>query len=177
MDFEKAAIVRECEYLRMIELKTAVLLASSVKIGAIIGGADEKESDLLYEFGKNLGLAFQIQDDMLDVWGDVKIFGKTSGGDIVANKKTLPLVKALELAKGNKLKELQKLLSGKDIDPDEKVSRVKAIFDELNIKDITEILAYDYINKAFGFLQKINVDESRKKEITNLAISLIGRKQ
>ncbi|MCU0455380.1 MAG: polyprenyl synthetase family protein [Bacteroidales bacterium] len=177
MDFEKAAIVRECEYLRMIELKTAVLLASSVKIGAIIGGAEEKDSDLLYEFGKNLGLAFQIQDDMLDVWGDVKVFGKTSGGDIVANKKTLPLVKALELAKGSKLKELQKLISGSTINPDEKISRVKAIFEELDIKDITEILAYDYINKAFGFLQKVNVDESRKKEMTNLAISLIGRKQ
>jgi len=92
MDFEKAAIVREDEYIRMIELKTAVLLAASVKIGAIIAGAEDRDTDLLYEFGKNLGLAFQIQDDLLDVWGDVKIFGKTSGGDIVANKKTLPLV-------------------------------------------------------------------------------------
>ncbi len=177
MDFEKAAILREEEYIRMIELKTAVLLAASVKIGAIIGGSDDKDSDLLYEFGKNLGLAFQIQDDLLDVWGDVKIFGKKSGGDIVANKKTYPLVKAMEAAKGNQLKQLQKLFSSGDADPDVKIREVISIYDQLNIKDTTEILAYDYINKAFGFLQKVNVDEARKKEITDLAISLIGRKQ
>lgn len=177
MDFEKAAIVRQDEYLRMIELKTAVLLAASVKIGAVIGGADEKDADLMYEFGKNLGLAFQIQDDLLDIWGDVKIFGKASGGDIVANKKTLPLVKAMETAKGDQLKRLQELFSKKDTDPEKKISEVISIYNQLNIKDITEILAYDYINKAFGFLQKINADETRKKEMTNLAISLIGRKQ
>jgi geranylgeranyl diphosphate synthase type II len=175
MDYEKAAIVRQDEYLRMIELKTAVLLAASVKIGAIIGGADDKDSDLLYEFGKNLGLAFQIQDDLLDVWGDSKVFGKKSGGDIVANKKTYPLVKALETASGEQLKQLQKLFAGVESDPEAKIIKVKSIYDQLNIKDTTEILAYDYINKAFGFLQKINADESRKKEITNLAISLIGR--
>lgn len=177
MDFEKAAIVREDEYIRMIELKTAVLLAASVKIGAVIAGADDRDSELLYEFGKNLGLAFQIQDDLLDVWGDVKIFGKTSGGDIVANKKTLPLVKAMELAKGSQLKHLQKLFSSTGTDPAAKIKEVISIYDELNVKDTTEILAYDYINKAFGFLQKVSVDESRKKEITDLAISLIGRKQ
>ncbi len=177
MDFEKAAIVREDEYIRMIDLKTAVLLAASVKIGAVIGGADDKDSDLLYEFGRNLGLAFQIQDDLLDVWGDVKLFGKTSGGDIEANKKTLPFIKAMELAKGDQLKQLQKLFSLADADPETKIKEVIGIFDQLNIKDTTEILAYDYINKAFGFLQKVNVDETRKKEMTDLAISLIGRKQ
>lgn len=175
MDYEKAAIVSQNEYIRMIELKTAVLLAASVKIGAIIGGGDDKDSDLLFEFGKNLGLAFQIQDDLLDVWGDSKIFGKKSGGDIVANKKTFPLVKAMETASGEQLKQLQKLFARKDTDPETKIRKVKNIYDQLNIKDITEILAYDYINKAFGFLQKTTVDESRKKEITNLAISLIGR--
>jgi geranylgeranyl diphosphate synthase type II len=177
MDFEKAAIVRQVEYLRMIELKTAVLLAASVKIGAIIGGADDKDSDLMYEFGKNLGLAFQIQDDLLDVWGDVKIFGKASGGDIVANKKTLPLVKAMETATGEQLKQLQKLFALNDMDPEEKIKKVIDIYDKLNIRDVTEVMAYDYINTAFGFLQKVNVDETRKKEMTNLAISLIGRKQ
>jgi len=177
MDFEKATIVRECEYLRMIELKTAVLLAASLKIGAIIGGAEDRDSDLMYEFGKYLGLAFQIQDDLLDIWGDVKIFGKTSGGDIVANKKTFPLVKAMEIATGKQLKHLQELFSLNDTDPEVKISSVTAIYDELKVKDITEILAHDYINKAFGFLQKVTVDETRKKEMTNLAISLIGRKQ
>jgi geranylgeranyl diphosphate synthase type II len=177
MDFEKAAIVRENEYLRMIELKTAVLLAASVKIGAVIGGADDRDSDLMFEFGRNLGLAFQIQDDLLDIWGDVKIFGKTSGGDIVANKKTFPLVKAMEIASGKQLKQLQELFSLNDADPEVKISGVTAIYDELKVKDITEILAHDYINKAFGFLQKVTVDETRKKEMTNLAISLIGRIQ
>jgi geranylgeranyl diphosphate synthase type II len=177
MEFEKAAIVRQDEYLRMIELKTAVLLAASVKIGAIIGGADDKDSELMYEFGKNLGLAFQIQDDLLDVWGDVKLFGKTSGGDIVANKKTFPFVKAMETATGEQMKQLQEQFTLRDTDPEEKIRKVIEIFDQLNIKDITEILAYDYINKAFGFLQKVSVDETRKKEMTNLAISLIGRKQ
>ena len=177
MDFEKAAIVRENEYLRMIELKTAVLLAASVKIGAVIGGADDRDSDLMFEFGRNLGLAFQIQDDLLDIWGDVKVFGKTSGGDIVANKKTFPLVKAMEIATGKQLKQLQELFSRNDTDPEVKISSVTAIYDELKVKDITEILAHDYINKAFGFLQKVTVDETRKKEMTNLAISLIGRKQ
>jgi geranylgeranyl diphosphate synthase type II len=177
MDFEKAAIVRKEEYLRMIELKTAVLISASLKIGAIIGGADDREADLMYEFGKNLGLAFQIQDDILDVWGDVKVFGKKSGGDIVANKKTFPLVIAMESGSKEQVKQLQALLAEKDQDPEDKIRKVTAIYDQLNIKDNTEILAYDYINKAFGFLQKVNVDEARKMEMTNLAISLIGRKQ
>jgi geranylgeranyl diphosphate synthase type II len=177
MDFEKATIVREHEYLRMIELKTAVLLAASVKIGAVIGGADDRDSELMYEFGKNLGIAFQIQDDLLDVWGDMKIFGKASGGDIVANKKTFPFVKAMEIATGEQLKQLQALFLLTEGNEEEKISNVTAIYNLLNIKDVTEILAYDYINKAFGFLQKVSVDETRKKEMTNLAISLIGRKQ
>ena len=100
IDFEKAIIVSHDEYIRMIELKTAVLLAASVKIGAIIGGAKDKDSELIYEFGRNLGLAFQIQDDLLDTYGDVKVFGKTPGGDIISNKKTFLLVKALEIASG-----------------------------------------------------------------------------
>jgi geranylgeranyl diphosphate synthase, type II len=175
MDYEKAIIVTQDEYLRMIELKTAMLIAASVKIGSIIGGGDDKDSDLLYEFGKNLGLAFQIQDDLLDIWGDSKLFGKISGGDIVANKKTLPLVKAIEKASGKQRQHLQELLKSEDIDPETKVKEVISLYDELNIRDITEIQAHDYINKAFGFLQKVAVDEERKKEMTNLAISLIGR--
>jgi geranylgeranyl diphosphate synthase, type II len=154
MDFEKAAIVRQDEYLRMIELKTAVLLAASVKIGAIIGGADDKDSELMYEFGKNLGLAFQIQDDLLDVWGDVKLFGKTAGGDIVANKKTFPFVKAMETATGEQLKQLQELFTLRDADPEEKIRKVIEIFDQLNIKDITEILAYDYITKLSDIFRR-----------------------
>jgi geranylgeranyl diphosphate synthase type II len=175
MDYEKATIVTEDEYLRMIELKTAVLIAASVKVGALIGGSDDKNSDLLYEFGKNLGLAFQIQDDLLDIWGDSKVFGKISGGDIVANKKTLPLIKTIEKASPGQRKHLQGLLKNGSIDPETKVREVISLYNELNIRDITEIQAYDFINRAFGSLQKVAVDEERKKEMTNLAISLIGR--
>jgi geranylgeranyl diphosphate synthase type II len=175
MDYEKAVVITQDEYIRMIELKTAVLIAASVKIGALIGEADDKDSELLYEFGKNLGLAFQIQDDLLDIWGDSKVFGKTPGGDIVANKKTLPLVKAMEKASGEQRRLLQELLRSEDADPETKVRKVISLYDELNIRHITETQARDYINKAFGFLQKVAVDEERKKEITDLAASLIGR--
>lgn len=175
MDYEKAAVVTQEEYIRMIELKTAALIAASLKIGAILGGGDDKDSDLLFEFGRNLGLAFQIQDDLLDVWGDSKVFGKKSGGDIVANKKTLPLVKAMEKASAIQRKALQELFIDGKADPEIKVKKVISLYDELNIRNITEVLARDYINKAFGFLQKVSIDEARKTEMTNLAISLIGR--
>jgi len=177
MDFEKAPIVSQSEYLRMIELKTAVLIAASVKIGAIIGGADEKDSDLLYEYGKNLGLAFQIQDDLLDVYGDVKIFGKTTGGDIVANKKTFLFVKAVELAKEKQLKQLHNLFSVQESDPVTKINAVRDIYDQLSIKAITENLANEYISIAFSMLDKVSADLKRKTELVNIANSLIGRDQ
>jgi geranylgeranyl diphosphate synthase, type II len=175
IDFEKAIIVSKDEYVRMIELKTAVLIAASVKIGAIIGGAGEKDSDLLYEFGRNLGLAFQIQDDLLDTYGDVKVFGKTPGGDIISNKKTFLLVKALEIASGNQIDRLQKQIALKEFDPELKVKKVIDIYDQLNIRAITENLANEYINTAFVLLEKIGALKERKKELTLLASSLIGR--
>jgi geranylgeranyl diphosphate synthase type II len=176
LDYEKAAVITQDEYLRMIELKTAVLLAASLKIGAIIGGSDENDPELLYEFGKNLGLAFQIQDDLLDVWGEMRLFGKRSGGDIIANKKTIPFIKALELASGKQIRQLQELFStGKEYDPEKKVITVKNIYEKLHVKSNTEALANDYISKAFAMLDKVNVDVSRKKELVGLTSSLIGR--
>ena len=124
IDFEKAIIVSENEYLRMIELKTSVLFAASAKIGAIIGGAGDKDSELMYDFGRNLGLAFQIQDDLLDTYGDIKAFGKTPGRDIIANKKTFLLVKALEIASAGQFKRLQELLAMKEFEPDIKIKSV-----------------------------------------------------
>jgi geranylgeranyl diphosphate synthase type II len=177
MDFEKAAFISHGEYLRMIELKTAVLLAASMKIGSIIGGADDKNSDILYEFGKNLGLAFQIQDDLLDIWGDANLFGKISGGDIVANKKTFPLVKAMEIASVKQLKELKEQFSLREHNQEEKIKKVVNIYNQLNIKEITETLANEYINKAFSFLSQVNATEKRKKELTDIASSLIGRER
>jgi len=177
IDYEKALIVSQKEYLRMIELKTAVLLAASVKIGAIIGGAEEKDADYLYEFGRYLGLAFQIQDDLLDIYGDIKLFGKIPGGDIVSNKKTFLSVKAFELSKGKQFRILQDLFSDKESDTEVKVRSVLKIYDRLNIKTITENLAGEYIEKAFSMLEKVNAPKERKKELENIASSLIGRVQ
>ncbi|MDR2888025.1 MAG: polyprenyl synthetase family protein, partial [Bacteroidales bacterium] len=116
IDFEKSAKVTEKEYLRMIELKTAVLIAASAKIGAIIGGAGDSQASHIYEFGKNLGMAFQVQDDLLDSYGDIKFLGKKTGSDIVANKKTFLSVKASEVSNGAMFKQLQDIFSGKPID-------------------------------------------------------------
>jgi geranylgeranyl diphosphate synthase type II len=175
MDFEKISVVSHEEYLRMIELKTAVLIAASANIGAIIGGAGDRDSDLLYEFGKNLGLAFQIQDDLLDVYGDVAVFGKKSGGDIVTNKKTFLLIKALEVATGSTLKRLRKQIGARDFDPEEKIETVIGIFDQLNIKTITENLASEYITKALSNLENVTAGKERKSELLQMTSSLIGR--
>lgn len=175
IDFEKTAVISEEEYIRMIELKTSVLLAASAKIGAIIGGAEEKDSDLLYEFGRNLGLAFQIQDDLLDIYGDVKIFGKIHGGDIISNKKTLLLVKALEASSGEQLTKLHELFSLKEFDPVIKVKRVVEIYDQLKVRSVTEEIAGSYIKKAFYLLEKVGVVKERKQELTQMVSSLIDR--
>ena len=177
MDFEKVSFVSKDEYLRMIELKTAVLIAASAMIGAIIGEADDRDAALLYEFGINLGLAFQIQDDLLDVYGDVNIFGKISGGDIVTNKKTFLLIKALELATGNTLMKLQEQIQVKEFNPAEKIKTVMDIFNQLNIRSITENLANDYITKSLKLLEKVNADKDRKNELFQMAASLIDRKK
>lgn len=175
IDFEKAAIVSHEEYIRMIELKTAALLAASARIGAILGGADDKDSDLMYEFGRNLGIAFQIQDDLLDIYGDIKVFGKIMGGDIISNKKTFMSVKALELATVEQAKILHEQFSLKEFNPEEKVKKVVAIYEQMNIKSISENLANDYINTAFSLLEKLRATKERKTELINIANSLIGR--
>lgn len=175
MDFEKTTYITQDEYVRMIELKTAVLIAASMKIGAIIGGSSEKDADYISEFGRHLGLAFQIQDDLLDVYGDTISFGKKTGGDIVTNKKTFLLLKALELASGEQQKLLQSLISKKDFDPEVKIQTVTEIFNQLNIRHITENLANEFINKAVGSLEKISADQERKSELYNLVSSLNGR--
>lgn len=175
MDFEKATIVSQKEYLRMIELKTAVLIAASVKIGALFGGADDKEAEIMYEFGRNLGLAFQVQDDILDTYGDVKVFGKVSGGDIVAGKKTFPYVKAMEIAVSDQRKKLQELYSSETSDAETKIKNVTEIYDQLNIKFISENLASEYLKTALSFLEKAGVPQERKEEMIQMTGSLAGR--
>jgi geranylgeranyl diphosphate synthase type II len=175
MDYEKKGVVTTEEYLRMIELKTAVLVAASLKIGAVIGEASEKDQDLLYEFGRSLGMAFQIQDDVLDTYGDTKKFGKKTGNDIVSNKKTYLLVRALETAGGEKLRELRKQIETNDGNPEEKITAVRTIYDELEIRLEAENLAYDYFNRAFRALDQVSVKDERKNELKQLAVNLIGR--
>lgn len=175
MDFEKINYVTHTDYLRMIELKTAVLLAASLKIGAIIGGAEPEETEKIYDFGRNMGLAFQIQDDLLDTYGDAAQFGKKIGLDIVSNKKTILLLKAMELASGEQLKTLNEQMQTRDSDPEEKVAKVKAIYDELNVKSIVEEMASRYITLAFSSLEEVGVEEQRKEEMKNLADYLLKR--
>ena len=175
MDYEKATIVSHDEYLKMIELKTAALIAASVRIGAIFGGADDRECELIYEYGRNLGLAFQIQDDLLDTYGDSKVFGKISGGDIVASKKTFLYVKALEIATSAQKKKLQEEYMAEIPDPETKVKRVTDIYDQLNIKYIAENLAGDYFKTAISLLEKVGVPQERKEELILMTGSLVGR--
>jgi geranylgeranyl diphosphate synthase type II len=175
IDFEKTSVISEEEYLRMIQLKTSVLIASSAKIGAILGGADDRDSYLLYEFGRNLGLAFQIQDDLLDIYGDVRVFGKIHGGDIISNKKTFLLVKALEAASGDQLKILHEQFSAKEFDPESKVRTVIELYDQLKVRSVSEEIAGNYIQTAFNLLDKVTVVKERKEEMILMISSLIGR--
>lgn len=175
MDFERNTFVTHSDYLRMIELKTAVMIAASLKTGATIGMADADQADKLYEFGRNLGLAFQIQDDLLDTYGDPEIFGKKTGTDIVANKKTILLIKALELASGEQLKALNEQLKLEVFVPDEKIERVKAIFDDLNIRKAVEDLAGQYTELAYASLDEVKVEKDRKEELMKLAAGLLKR--
>lgn len=177
MDFEKAAAVTQSDYLRMIMLKTAALLAASARIGAVIGGANEKDAEFLYEFGLNLGIAFQLQDDLLDIYGDVNVFGKILGGDIIANKKTFLFVKAMEIAAWKQQSRLHELFTMKNVEPHAKVKEVMKIYEELNVKDATEVMVKDYVGKAFGFLEKTSVALERKRELTQLANTMIGREK
>lgn len=175
MEFEDRDNVTEQEYLRMIELKTSVLLAAALKVGALLGGANTKDADLLYEFGRNIGLAFQLQDDYLDVYGDTEVFGKQIGGDIVSNKKTFMLIKAQELAEGENEIRLKNLLISNDIDREEKVTAVTAIYNSLKIKEIVQKRIQELNEKAFDYLNQVSVLDTKKIELKKLAEKLINR--
>lgn len=172
MDFEKLSSVSMDDYLKMIELKTSVLLAASLKMGAIIGGGSEGNQNHLYQFGKNLGIAFQIQDDYLDAFGDPEKFGKTAGGDIKQNKKTFLLIHALETANSNQQKELQELLKNNAQD---KVQRVLEIFRACNVDEWAKELKQQYLNKAIHHLEETAVLNARKKPLKELSEFLIQR--
>ena len=169
--------VTEAEYMEMIRLKTAVLIACSLKIGAIMGKASANDSDLLYRFGINIGMAFQLKDDLLYVYGDAKTFGKKIGGDIVCNKKTFLLIKALENSNAAQRKELDKWLNAVDFDPSSKINAVKNIYNELNLKSLSENLIEKYYLSALDCFSKLSIADQRKEELLLLTEDLMQRKK
>ncbi|MBS4043034.1 MAG: polyprenyl synthetase family protein [Chitinophagaceae bacterium] len=172
MDFENQDEVSLNEYIKMIELKTSVLLAAALQMGAIIGGASEGNCNHLYQFGLNLGIAFQIQDDYLDAFGDPEKFGKEVGGDIKQNKKTFLLLHSLEVASAEQRKRLHELM--KD-NPSNKVEEVLKIYTECNVQEWTKNLKQKYFDTALQHLEDIAVVSSRKKPLLELAYYLIDR--
>ncbi|HQG75896.1 MAG TPA: polyprenyl synthetase family protein [Bacteroidales bacterium] len=177
MDFERATYVSQAEYIRMIGLKTAALIAASLKIGAIFGGADDKDAGHLYEYGKNLGLAFQIQDDILDVFGDMKVFGKTAGGDIIEGKKTFLYVRANETGSFDQKKKLQDLYASNAFKPEDKIRMVTELYELLDVKSSSEKIVADYFKDALEHLGKVNISRERKEGLIGLTSSLAGRDQ
>lgn len=176
IDFETSEDVSIDAYLNMIRLKTAVLLAASLKIGAITAGASEADADRIYSFGENLGIAFQLQDDLLDAFGNEEVFGKKTGGDILTNKKTYLYLKALELASANDRKSLLELYSRRDMEAGEKIGKVLQIFRRADIEKQTERLIMDYFNRAILLLTEINLPEEAKKPLLILAETMLNRK-
>ena len=175
MEFEQRDAVSEAEYIEMIRLKTAVLLASSMKIGAIIGGASETEANGLYSFALNVGMAFQLQDDLLDVYGDENHFGKSIGGDIAANKKTYLLIKARELANEQQTAELNKWLKATEFVRETKISAVRGIYDQLEIHSVVTQKISHFFIEAMQSLHDLNLGKDNRTFLENFATVLLQR--
>ncbi|MCE7058032.1 polyprenyl synthetase family protein [Algoriphagus sp. AGSA1] len=178
MNFESLETVKEEEYLTMIRLKTAVLLGFALQLGALLAGAENDDAKKLYDFGVNVGVGFQLKDDLLDVYADQSKFGKQVGGDIISNKKTFLLIKALELAKGEDKKHLDYWLSLDGFDKAEKVRAVRAIYDKLGIKELTEFKMNSYFQTGFAQYDRINFqNEDYFDELKKLTQDLIHREK
>jgi geranylgeranyl diphosphate synthase type II len=175
MQFETRTNVSESEYIEMITLKTSVLLAGSLKIGALIGGATPEQADILYNAGLNTGIAFQLIDDWLDVYSNPEIFGKKTGGDIVENKKTYLLIKALELSKNRT--ELLQWIEKKNFHESEKIASVTKIYDDAEIGKLTLQKASEYSKKAFDYIDKLNIEKAKKQNLTELIDNLLKREK
>jgi geranylgeranyl diphosphate synthase type II len=175
MEFENRLNVSENEYLEMIRLKTAVLLACGLKAGSLLANANSVVADQLYEFGLNLGLAFQLQDDLLDSFGDQQSFGKKIGGDILANKKTFLSINALQNAQGELKTKLLNWMDSSEYNQEEKISTVLKIFNQLNVKQLTEQKIESYFQKCRAIFQQISVDDNRKKQLLKISNSMLNR--
>lgn len=178
MDFETRDDVSEEEYIEMIRLKTSVLLACALKIGAILADAPAEDADLLYRFGENLGLAFQLQDDVLDVYGDPSVFGKKIGGDILCNKKTYMLITALRLAGKSDREALEEWIAHPSgtYGPEEKIAAVTALYDKIGIRRMCDEKICSYFEEARQVLGRVNLPEERKRPLWEMAQNLLGRK-
>ena len=176
VDFETRDDVTIAEYLKMIQYKTAVLVAAAMKMGAIIAETSEENAGLIYDFGLNLGLAFQLQDDYLDAFGDPKTFGKQVGGDIIENKKTYLYLKAIEFGSKEERKQLMHLFSIHPTENEDKINSVKEIFNATGASKATQQAIQDYTLKAFETLQKINIDKEKKEKLQSFGENLMGRK-
>lgn len=175
MEFENRNDVTEAEYIEMIRLKTSVLLACALKIGAILAGASSEDADNLYKFGEQIGLAFQLQDDLLDVYGDPKVFGKAVGGDITCNKKTYMLINAFQRANDNQRAELERWVNAKDFDRNEKVAAVTDIYNQIGIRQICEEKINYYFEESKKYLAKVNVADERKQILRQYTAEMMKR--
>ena len=175
MEFENRNDVREEEYIEMIRLKTSVLLACALKMGAILADASDEDAENLYKFGEQIGLAFQLQDDYLDVYGDTKVFGKEIGGDIASNKKTYMLINAFNLANDTQRAELQKWVDAKDFDRAEKVAAVTRLYNEIGIDKLAQDKIAYYFEQSKKYLDAVNVPAERKEELAKYAQKMMKR--
>lgn len=175
MEFETRNDVREEEYIEMIRLKTSVLLACALKIGALLADASAEDADNLYKFGELIGLAFQLQDDYLDVYGDSKVFGKNIGGDITSNKKTYMLINAFSHANADQRKELEKWVEAKTFDREEKIAAVTRLYNEIGIDRMAQGKMNECYEQSLKYLDAVSVPAERKEELLKYAQRMMKR--
>ena len=175
VEFETRNDVTEDEYIEMIRLKTIVLLACACKVGAIMADAPAEDIENMYKFGEKLGLAFQLQDDLLDVYGDPAVFGKNIGGDITSNKKTYMLINAVNRANPAQREQLMKWIEAKEFDRNEKVKAVTELYNEIGIRELCEQKIEEYYQKSLVYLAKVNLPEERKAELKAYAAEMMKR--
>lgn len=177
MEFENRTDVTEAEYIEMIRLKTSVLLACAVKMGAMLAGASDEDADNLYKFGEQIGLAFQLQDDFLDVYGDSAVFGKAIGGDITSNKKTFMLINAINHANSEQRAELTRWITAEQFDAKEKVAAVTRLYNEIGIDRMAKDKIEYYFEQSTKYLALVNVPEERKQELIAYTHDMMNREK
>lgn len=175
MEFETRSNVTEEEYINMIRLKTSVLIANCMKLGAMLAGASQEDADNLYRYGETVGLAFQLQDDLLDVYGDAAVFGKKIGGDICCNKKTFLLIKAMELASPQQREQMEEWMAQENFDADAKIEYFTSLYNSLGVRTLCEERIAALFANCDSYLDAVSVSQERKSIIKSFADSLLNR--